>query len=379
MKTRSAVALFLVSALAAWAQTAAPAAPAAPAGPDARVKPGAIITVEYPDMGKSLAYDTPRMVIYIPSNYDPARQHPLFLWYNGGDGVPGVGEAMQMTGEKDFVCVSLSLFKPNPPTPEQRKVDQWAGLYLESTDGPYNWERHKKMLADLHRMVPNLHSELCIAGGFSNGAHIIAYLLNTSKGEFQEQFKAFLFCEGGHQLSQFKAVAGRPLMIVWGEKSQEAGALKGMVTSAKAAKAILETFEMPGVGHDMPKEHWPRFGTWVREAALPGLLRMEFDKAGLLLRQNDNPGALRLIVDLEQAGVASLAADIAKLREAVEKRAANALETIMRAKTATEKARQNKIKRLEEFIPAWTGTAAATEADKALSALKAETPIPAGG
>ena len=56
---------------------------------DPRIKAGNEFTIEYPDMPKTLAYKGAKMWIHLPDDYDPKRLHPLFLWYNGGDGQPG--------------------------------------------------------------------------------------------------------------------------------------------------------------------------------------------------------------------------------------------------------------------------------------------------
>jgi hypothetical protein len=119
--TRTTAALALV--IAGWA---APAT-AQTTEPSIKLSPGSTFSVTFPDLPPTFADllnhngVKPRMTVFLPGNYDPARQHPLLIFLQGGDGGSGAnpGVARKLTKERDFICVSLPLFKEtlNPPAP----------------------------------------------------------------------------------------------------------------------------------------------------------------------------------------------------------------------------------------------------------------------
>jgi len=92
-----------------WLALSAPAADEA-----LKLVPGGTVIVTFADMPPtfhaiSAKNSTPaRMTVFLPRNYDPAKQHPLLLFLNGGDGGAGAnpGVARALSEERDFVCVS---------------------------------------------------------------------------------------------------------------------------------------------------------------------------------------------------------------------------------------------------------------------------------
>jgi hypothetical protein len=100
--------------VAASAATSALAAELAP-----KLAPGSTFTIMFPEMPPTFAElldhtgVKARMTVFLPTNYDPGRKHPLLIFLYGGSGGSGGNPsvARALSEEKDFVCVSLPLFK----------------------------------------------------------------------------------------------------------------------------------------------------------------------------------------------------------------------------------------------------------------------------
>ena len=125
-----------------------------------------------------------QMTVFLPTNYDPARKHPLLIFLNGGDGGIGgnPGVARALCAERDFICVNMPLFKaadyvtPAPGATGDRYI-------MRATDARTMWPFFRTMLAKLEEAVPNIDPAHRVLGGFSNGAHAAAGLIDESDGE----------------------------------------------------------------------------------------------------------------------------------------------------------------------------------------------------
>jgi len=93
--------IFLAGAMAVLA----PALAAHAAGPTSKPAAGAVITVKFPQRPKTFAGAMPQTAIFLPTNYDPARKHPLLVFPRGGNGGndsnPAIARAL--AEDKDFV------------------------------------------------------------------------------------------------------------------------------------------------------------------------------------------------------------------------------------------------------------------------------------
>jgi hypothetical protein len=221
---------------------------------DPRVKPGASFVVPFPGLPQTLGKKPSELHVRIPRKYEPTRKFPLFLWLNGGEGHPGINTGP--VDEDHWVVISMPLYKVNPAsTPAVENED--AGLI---------WSCYRTMLGELERLVPNIHPEARVAAGFSNGANCQAVLLNRSK-EFRDAFKGYVLWEGGNMLDNFKALPGKSLFVLYGEKSLgKYGA--PIAASASKAGADADFVEMKGVGHDAPASYNPQVRDWILRKVL---------------------------------------------------------------------------------------------------------------
>jgi dienelactone hydrolase len=258
----------VVAASAVQAQSSSVAAAKA-AAPPLKLTPGATFTVPFPDLPPTFyalynKKDVPvQMTVFLPRNYDPARKHPLLVFLNGGDGgtAGNPGVARGLAEDKDFVCVSLPLFKATDPKGP-------GGEYImRDPDARYTWSFYKTMLARLEELVPNLDPQRRVLGGFSNGAHATAGLIDQSDGEIARRFSAFIFVEGGGRLQHYDLLKDKPFLMAYGsEKSKPRS--EEIYAAALAAGAKATLYGMNNVGHAFPASEYPAVRKWLLDVVL---------------------------------------------------------------------------------------------------------------
>ncbi len=234
--------------------------------PDPRVKSGATIRLEFPDMAETLSKSKPVLLVRIPDNYDPKRRYPLFLWVNGAGGDPGVNTAL--VNPEDYICISMPLF----PKPGAHLANP---IFMVHADLEVLWPSWKTMLEKLETVVPNIRKRAGVAAGFSNGGHSIGIVLSheESAKEFQRYFRTFVFAEGGSTLLTAKYLSNRALLIFAGETAWAAipnNNGNGGGTSCYALmddlcrnKVDAKLIIMKGCGHAFPPEYIPRAKEWI--------------------------------------------------------------------------------------------------------------------
>ncbi|HPA17775.1 MAG TPA: DUF5666 domain-containing protein [Verrucomicrobiae bacterium] len=264
--------LFLFGPLATTMLLASP--PGVIGEPAPRLEPGETITIPFPEMPPTFAErPDPKgipamMTVFLPRNYDRERKHPLLIFLGGGGGGRGQNPvvARKLTEEMDFVCVDLPLFKEklDPPVPGNGT----SRLILQANDCRFMWSFHKIMLAKLEATVPNLDPAHRVLGGFSNGAHATAGLIDQSDGEVARRFSAFFFGEGGGRLEHYEWLKAKPFLMLYGS-TQSGKRAKEIYEAAVAAGAKATLHEMKGVGHAFPESQYPVVRAWLRGEPLP--------------------------------------------------------------------------------------------------------------
>lgn len=238
-----------------------------------QLAPGRWFTVTFPEMPPTLfalsaqRTDPAQMTVFLPRDYDPQRKHPLLIFLNGGDGGnasnPTIARAL--TEEQDFICVALPLFKisldPNSP------VNKPPVMVVRGADGQYGWPFVRTMLTKLDQIVPNIDLDHRILGGFSNGAHASAALIDGSNGEGTRMFSAFMFGEGGGGLEHYELLKGKPFLMISSNAKSLPRATE-ITDTAKAAGA-LTTLIFEDIGqHGLPVSAYPKIREWLRGPAL---------------------------------------------------------------------------------------------------------------
>ncbi|HLJ53845.1 MAG TPA: hypothetical protein VKT77_02345 [Chthonomonadaceae bacterium] len=235
----------------------------------AELAPGSSFSIGFPEMPPTLyALDTrevrkAQMTVYLPRNYDRSRRFPLLIFLSGGNGGGGgnPGVARGICEDRDFVCVSIPLFKAVDPK------GPGGEIIMRDADARVMWPLFRTMLARLEEAVPNIDPAHRVLGGFSNGAHATQGLIDQSNGERARRFSAFFFVEGGGRLQHYELLKGKPFLMVYGsEKSRKRAA--EIADAARAAGARTTLLAMNNVGHAFPATEYPAVRTWLREAAL---------------------------------------------------------------------------------------------------------------
>jgi dienelactone hydrolase len=235
-----------------------------------KLAPGGSFTVTFPDLPATFEELVnakgvkPQMTVCLPKNYDPTAKHPLLIFLGGGTGGRGGNPsvARALAEDTDFVCASLPLFHKTAPG------EAGYDLIVREADGKYMWPFHKKMLAELDRVVPNIDPAHRVIGGFSNGGHAVQEMLEQSDGEMAKMFSAFFLVNGGGRLQKYELIKGKPLMIAYGGKALRPERLAEMVAAAKAGGVELTAYEMKDVGHAFPEAEYPAVRKWLRGPAL---------------------------------------------------------------------------------------------------------------
>ncbi|MGA2497786.1 MAG: hypothetical protein ABSH20_08600 [Tepidisphaeraceae bacterium] len=239
-----------------------------------KLSAGGTFTVQFPDMPPTF-YATfqkkdvkAQMTVFLPANYEPGRKFPLLVFLNGWDGGNGgnPGVARALCENRDFVCVSVPLFKANDFKVAEPNV-AGVGFIMRGEDARHMWPLFKTMLAKLEELVPNIDPAHRVLGGFSNGAHAAAGLIDESDGEIARRFSAFLFVEGGGKLQHYDLLKDKPFLIVSSNAKSRPRAQQ-ICDAAKAAGAKA-TLVVEDVGkHDFPVSAYPAVRQWLREPAI---------------------------------------------------------------------------------------------------------------
>jgi hypothetical protein len=266
MKASSLSMAILVALLSAFRTDAAEQAP--------KLAPGSTFTVAFPEMPPTFhnLYQNKdvkaQMTVFLPSNYDPNRKHPLLILLNGGDGRTGSnpGVARALCEEKDFVCVGMPLFKATDPKAPG------GNFVMRDPDGTYMWPFFRTMLAKLESLVPNLDPAHRVLGGFSNGAHATQGLLDESDGEIARRFSAFLFVEGGGRLRHYDLLKGKPYLMVSSQAKSRPRAQQ-ICDAAKAAGAKATLIAVDTGKHGFPISAYPAVRQWLRGPAMEKEIR----------------------------------------------------------------------------------------------------------
>jgi hypothetical protein len=142
-----------------------------------------------------------------------------------------------------------------------------AGYIMQEVDGQYMWPYFKTMLERLEKLVPNIDPAHRVLGGFSNGAHATAALIDGSDGEITRRFSAFLVVEGAGKLKHYELLKGKPFLMVSSNAKSKPRAQQ-ICDAAKAAGART-TFIIEDVGkHDFPVSAYPGVRAWLRGPAM---------------------------------------------------------------------------------------------------------------
>ena len=233
--------------------------------------PDTTLYLEFPQLPKTSyyrttgKYSTPLCTIYLPRNFDAARKFPVILWIDGGMG--GAGDCVKYVKDKvgdiNYILINFPLFKNQIESLKPDSSNFWSRLRIRNTDSDIIWTSYKIMLDSIFLLIPQIDRNNAFMGGFSNGAHATAVLLNRPQAEITHYFNKFFFIEGGDGLEDYSILKNRPVLYMQGTELTSPNWVKSYSKKAKKNKANTTFLYMKGVGHDFPRERYSSFKNWV--------------------------------------------------------------------------------------------------------------------
>lgn len=124
-------------------------------------------------------------------------------------------------------------------------------------------------------VIPNIESDHNVLGGFSNGAHSIAAIVDANDRDLLSRFDHFILVEGGLSLANGENLAGKDVLVMYGGSTEGrhgyvVEALDAVYDRLLAGGANATRVIMEDTGHALPGKFYPRIAAWVhRVAGLP--------------------------------------------------------------------------------------------------------------
>lgn len=249
-----------------------------------KLEPNAILRFDFPELSPNMAtmfttQTSPNILLaQLPANYMPQRKFPIVIYLDGGNGglVLSTKRLRDAMGPDNYICVRLPLFKA-----AKIKTDPVGGLFILPKDYAVISKNYRIMLQKLFDTVPNITPEGSTLGGFSNGAHTTAILLEAADEFILKHFTHFYLVEGGAQLRgatlQNEKLKDRHFLMMLGDRGRAAnpfegsGFASGILATAKVAKLDFTTIPMRGYGHEMPFDYLRLMGCWTSGKPLPAV------------------------------------------------------------------------------------------------------------
>jgi hypothetical protein len=246
---------------------------------DVKLKPGAILLLEFPDLPDTLATmetgerQPARLIAQLPANYSLNGKSPLMVFLNRGDGGRGndLPVGRETVGSNDFICVNLPLFKRAP-------LD--TNFLISMPDFETMSRAYRVMLGKLLDTLPNVTTERSVFGGFSAGAHTTGVLLAGRDEFILKHFRSFYLLEGGfgplaaHVLGSPTMKPNRFLIMRGDQPDKNPKYLpyfnaldhlaQALEYSAQEQHLDFTYIVMKGYGHELAPKYRALLGQWVR-------------------------------------------------------------------------------------------------------------------
>ena len=258
---------------------------AAPELPPEKLKPGAHIILDLPELGNSWrsgGKNPIQMKVILPKDYQPGRPHPVIVDLGGGTG--GIRGADMWNGimqGKRFLFLAVDY----------------------NTSGYNSGPAHAEYALDIIEKSVKIDRKKIVLTGSSSGAYSIG---NVLRGRASGRFGAFIMIIGGGPVPT-KVVGDRPVLLVAGEKdTQKASAGVSRVASQqachdrlKAAGADSTIIIQPGVGHGFSGKHHAEVRDWIKQKMVLCDLPKVINGMRGAIAAKKWPGVLRLAREVQ--------------------------------------------------------------------------------
>jgi predicted peptidase len=236
-----------------------------------QLTPDTTIVLHFPELPHSLynlaTGESPVTMasVYLPIDFKEDKTFPVVLWIEGGMGGPGdqINYAREKAGDEGYIIINLPLFKDSIAPLKADRSNFWSRLKLTKTDAEVTWNAYKIMLDNIFSLIPQIDKTNAFMGGFSNGGHATAILLNRPNAEILNYFNKFFFIEGGSGLDNYKVLENRPVLYMQGSEEKENKWVISFYKNAIKNNAAAKYIYMKGAGHAFPPEYHKQFREWL--------------------------------------------------------------------------------------------------------------------
>lgn len=242
--------------------------------------PGAILRFEFPDLSPNMAAmfggkPIPNVLVAdLPSNYTTEKKFPIVIYIDGGNGGDYLSTKWlrEALGPNDFIAVRLPLFKK-----EKIPTDPAGGRAVLSKDFEIISANYRVMLEKLFATVPNITARGSTLGGFSNGAHTTAVLLEGGDEFILKHFDHFYFIEGGMPVLRGDVLRKPELrevrvLAMLGDRGRGGDFAKSVgekLSAARESGMDVTWLPMRGYGHEWPLDYKKLLPLWLRRQPFP--------------------------------------------------------------------------------------------------------------
>ncbi len=212
--------------------------PVAPGATPARVSSQSFLALRGRQFG--LPWRGKQLPIYVPTNYDPNKPTPVFLFYPGTSGRPSTGLIAQASGGKDFIVVGMAYLKDGMFNGSQ------AQALKELLNGAH-------VLRQLKLAGWNVDSKRLYVGGVSKGGWISGLIAEAKMNELA----GVMILAGGvvpssrARASRKRIKPSKPLYIGVGEFDPNLIASRSAIRHFSALGAEVTYDEYPDIGHQV--------------------------------------------------------------------------------------------------------------------------------
>ncbi|MDD2798053.1 MAG: hypothetical protein PHV20_05615 [Bacteroidales bacterium] len=235
--------------------------------------PDSTLILEFPKLPKTNYYyatgkhSIPMCSIYLPKNIESTKKISAILWIDGGFGGAGdcVKHLKEKVGDENYILINFPLFKASIDSLKQDSSNQWTRFRIRNSDSEVIWHAYQIMLDSVFSRFPQIDPTNAFMGGFSNGAHCTAVLLNRPEAEITHYFSKFFFVEGGDGLTDYNVLRNRPVLFLQGTELSYPNWVQSFYINAKNSNAKAIFIFMKGAGHNFPKSYFAKFQKWIRK------------------------------------------------------------------------------------------------------------------
>lgn len=234
-------------------------------------KPDSVYTYTFPELSLPFCSQIEgdnkptSLSFYLPAGYCAKKTYPLVLYIAGNKGGHGTlaWRGKEIFDTTSIITVNFPLYKENYEPLLADKSNFLAHRLITDKDADKIWENYSTLLDTLFQIIPNVDKKNTFMGGFSNGAHATAALINNHADELTKYFSNFYFIEGGANLKNLDAMQNCNLLFFKGGASK----WNKLIIPYEKAKGVginADFITMEGIGHAFPKEYYPHLIDWVK-------------------------------------------------------------------------------------------------------------------